>query len=181
MDKMLIGNLGRLVDQKGQIDLIKLGKFFLSKGIAFHISIGGEGPLRDELQHEIEQNNLTQHITLLGQIPAEEFFPKIDYFVFPSRFEGLSNAMLEAAQHGKPILCYDVASNSEIVEHGISGYLVEPFDIEKLGSDLIELHNNPELYADMQRAGQAILRDKFDEDKLFKKLENLLSSDSQDV
>ena len=181
VDKILIGSLGRLVDQKGHIDLIKLGKFFLSKGIAFHIFIGGEGPSRKMLESEIANNSLDDHLTLMGKVKPQDFFQRIDYFVFPSRFEGLSNAMLEAAQHGKPIFCYDVASNSEIVEHGISGYLVEPFDFEKLGSHLIELHNNPELYADMQRAGQAILRDKFDEDKLFKKLENLLSSDSQDV
>jgi len=176
--EILIGNLGRLVHQKGQIDLINLGKFFLSKKMAFRIFIGGEGPLHAELQAEIRKQGLENHVSILGQVQPDVFFPKIDYFVFPSRFEGLSNAMLEALQHGKPILCYDVASNAEIVVHGKNGYLARPYQIEEIGEYLIHLHQNPEKYREMQSAGEAILKEKYDSDKLFHKLENLLKSSS---
>lgn len=176
--EILIGNLGRLVSQKGQMDLIVLGKYLLSKEIPFHVFIGGEGPLHTELQDEIQKRGLENHVTLLGQVKPTQFFPKIDYFVFPSRFEGLSNAMLEALQYGKPILCYDVASNAEIVVHGKNGYLVEPYQIEKIGEHLIELHLSPEKYLQMQMAGEEVLREKYDSDKLFRKLEDLLKSKS---
>lgn len=179
-DKILIGNLGRLVEQKGQIDLIKLGKFFLSKKIAFHIFIGGDGPLHEELQNQIFQNDLKSNVTLLGKIDPVHFFPKVDYFVFPSRFEGLSNAMLEALQYGKPILCYDVASNSEIVADGQNGYVVNPFEIEEIGERLIQLHSDADKYVRMQSAGYEMLREKYDEEKLFRKLEKLLAADSQE-
>jgi glycosyltransferase involved in cell wall biosynthesis len=172
--KILIGNLGRLVAQKGQSDLIKLGSLLKDSNREFHIYIGGEGPLRADLENQIKLSGLEEYISLLGEVKPSEFFPLIDYFVFPSRFEGLSNAMLEATHHGKPILCYDIASNSEIVENGVNGYLVKPFDIETLKTRLIELSNSPEKYQSMQEKGQEILEAKFDAKKLFDQLENLL-------
>ncbi len=175
-DKLLIGNLGRLVEQKGQFDLIRLGSLLESEGTAFHIYIGGEGPLRSDLENEIERSGLQEHITLLGEVKPTEFFSLIDYFVFPSRFEGLSNAMLEAMQHGKPIICYDIASNSEIVEVGVNGYLVKPYQVETIKNRLLELQKSAEKYKSMQDKGQEILEEKFDEKKLYQQLEKLLQA-----
>lgn len=173
-DKLLIGNLGRLVEQKGQSDLIGLGSMLKSEGIAFHIYIGGEGPLRPDLENEIERSGLQEHVKLLGEVKPTEFFPLIDYFVFPSRFEGLSNAMLEAMQHGKPIICYDVASNSEIVEDGVNGYLVKPYQVETIKNRLLELKERHDKYKSMQDKGEETLKKKFDAKKLFDKLEKLM-------
>ena len=173
-EKLLIGNLGRLVEQKGQFDLIELGSLLRSEGVDFHIYIGGEGPLRTKLENKIEQSELKEHVTLLGEVKPKEFFPLIDYFVFPSRFEGLSNAMLEALQHRKPIICYEVASNSEIVEDGRNGYLVKPYQVETIKNRLLELSESPEKYRLMQVQGQEILEARFDSKKLFQQLETLI-------
>lgn len=173
-EKLLIGNLGRLVEQKGQSDLIKLGSLLKLEKKKFHIYIAGEGPMRADLENQIKLSNLEDHITLLGETNPAEFFSLIDYFVFPSRFEGLSNAMLEALHCGKPIFCYDLASNSEIVKDGMNGYLVKPFDIETLKTRLIELSESPEKYKLMQEKGQEILEAKFDSKKLFDQLEELM-------
>ncbi len=173
-EKLFIGNLGRLVEQKGQSDLIELGSRLQSEGVDFHIYIAGEGPLRTDLENKIEQSELQNHITLLGEVKPTDFFPLIDYFVFPSRFEGLSNAMLESLQHGKPIICYDVASNSEIVENGVNGYLINPYEIESIKNRLLELKENPGEYNSMQNKGWEILEKKFDENELFEQLEKLI-------
>ncbi|MFT5903916.1 MAG: glycosyltransferase involved in cell wall biosynthesis [Flammeovirgaceae bacterium] len=173
-EKLLIGNLGRLVEQKGQSDLIKLGSLLKLEKKKFHIYIAGEGPMRADIENQMKLSNLEDHITLLGKTNPAEFFSLIDYFVFPSRFEGLSNAMLEALQWGKPIFCYDLASNSEIVKDGMNGYLVKPFDIETLKMRLIELSETPEKYKLMQKKGQEILEAKFDSKKLFDQLEELM-------
>ncbi|MCZ4407679.1 glycosyltransferase [Cryomorphaceae bacterium 1068] len=175
-EKLLIGNLGRLVEQKGQSDLIELGALLQSEGTDFHIHIGGEGPLRSDLENEIERLGLQNHITLLGEVKPPDFFPLIDYFVFPSRFEGLSNAMLESLQYGKPIICYDIASNSEIVENDVNGYLVKPYEVENIKTLLLELRASPEKYASIQNKGWEILQEKFDEKKLFAQLEQLIQS-----
>lgn len=174
-DKILVGNLGRLVVQKGQFDLIELGKKIKQTEINFHIFIGGEGPLRKELEERIKLAGLTDHITLLGEVQPADFFAQIDYFVFPSRFEGMSNAMLEALHFGKPILCYDVASNSEIVEDGKNGFLVEPYDVEMMKTRLIDLHGKPDVYCSMQEKGQKVLDQNFDSKMLYRKLEKLIA------
>lgn len=173
-DKILIGNLGRLVEQKGQIDLIQLGKKLRDSEIPFHIYIAGDGPLKDSLQNEIDQHDLQDSITMLGMVTAKELFEKIDIFLFTSHFEGLSNALLEALQYRKPVICYDTASNSEIIFDYDNGFLVPPQDIEMMANKVVELNSDLELYKKMQSNGEVTLKLKFDQDKMIKKLEELM-------
>lgn len=173
-EKILIGNLGRLVEQKGQKDLIILGKKLKETNTPFHIYIAGDGPLKETLQNEINEYDLSDSITLLGMVPAKELFKKIDLFLFTSRFEGLSNALLEALQFRKPIICYDTASNSEIVFDYDNGFLIKALDIEGIKNKVIELHSNTELYKKMQENSKLTLLTKFDQDKMIQKLEELI-------
>lgn len=173
-DKILIGNLGRLVEQKGQRDLILLGRELKEANIPFHIYIAGDGPLKEALQAEINQYDLADSITLLGMVPAIELFEKVDLFLFTSRFEGLSNALLEALQFRKPIICYDTASNSEIVFDYDNGFLIKAYDVKEMMNKVIELNSNTELYKKMQSNAKVTLLTKFDQDKMIYKLEELI-------
>lgn len=172
--KILIGNLGRLVEQKGQKDLIKLAKILKEKRLDFHLYIAGEGHLREELEQKISTLGLKENITLLGMVNPEELFNKIDSFIFTSRFEGLSNALLEALQFRKPIICYDNASNSEVVIDQENGFLVPARNTQFLADKIIELHRSKVLFQKMQARGKETLIHKFDQDKMIKKLEELL-------
>jgi len=174
--KLRIGNLGRLVDQKGQTDLIQLGELLDKDGIDFHLWIGGEGELKEKLQSEIKRKNLSERITLLGEVSPEEFFEKIDYFLFPSRFEGFSNAILEAMQFGKPVICYDVASNAEIIQNGKNGFLVEPLNVVAVKHTLLELSADSELYKSIQNEGRSTLKSNFAYAQTIDQLEKLLQS-----
>ncbi|MCH2215595.1 MAG: glycosyltransferase [Flavobacteriales bacterium] len=174
--KLLIGNLGRLVDQKGQEDLIKLGELLYHAEVDFHVFIGGEGELRYSLEGKIAEASLTDHITLLGEVKPEDFFPMIDYFVFPSRFEGFSNAILESMYFGKPVICYDVASNAEIIQNGKNGFVVEPFAIEELKKKVLELSDDNQLYQSFQEEARTALEAKYDYSKTIDQLESLIKS-----
>ncbi|MEM9050840.1 MAG: glycosyltransferase family 4 protein [Bacteroidota bacterium] len=174
--KLLIGNLGRLVDQKGQEDLIKLGELLHRAKVDFHVFIGGEGELRSTLEGKIAEVSLAGHITLLGEVNPKDFFPMIDYFVFPSRFEGFSNAILESMYFGKPVICYNVASNAEIIQSGKNGFVVEPFNIEKLKDKVLKLSEDDQLYRSFQEEARTSLEEKYDYSKTIDQLESLITS-----
>lgn len=174
--KILIGNLGRLVEQKGQADLIELAKNLKIKNKDFQLYIAGEGPLREELQSKIKRYDLENQVHLMGMQPPAKLFEKIDIFVFSSKFEGLSNALLESLQYGKPVICYDTASNSEIISDGQNGFLIEPNNIEQFTEKVIQLAENTESYQQMQLNGQEVLQKKFDQDKMINKLIKVLTA-----
>lgn len=173
-EKLLIGNLGRLVEQKGQADLIELGKKLKDLEIPFHMYIAGDGPLKAPLQDKINQLGLVDSITLLGMTEPSIFFDKIDIFLFTSRFEGLSNALLESLQFRKPIICYNTASNSEVVYDNDNGFLVNYKNIQMMLDKTIELNSNFELYKKMQKNAKITLLTKFDQEKMIHKLVELI-------
>lgn len=169
-DKILLGNLGRLVPQKGQSDLLELGHILKKQGIPFHLFIGGEGPLREKLEDQIRSKNLNEHISLMGEVEPEEFFKLFDVFVFTSRFEGMSNALLEALQYRKPVLCYSIESNAEVLTHGETGFMVPLGEPEQMVKYLKQMRDDPELYGQMQDEGKRVLEEKFDQKKLVSQL-----------
>lgn len=93
----------------------------------------GEGPLRGELEELARRSRCSEAIHFLG---AREDIPALlracDLFVLPSRYEGCSNATLEAMACGLPIVGCDVGGMREIVTHNRTGWLVRPGDGEGL-------------------------------------------------
>jgi glycosyltransferase involved in cell wall biosynthesis len=178
-DLPVIGNLGRLVAQKGQTDLIKLGALLKAREIPFRIYIGGDGPLYDSLRSEINSANLNDEIFLMGEVKAEDFFKRIDIFVFTSRFEGLSNALLEALQFRKPVVCYAIPSNLEVITHGENGFTVPPGQPDRMIEYLLQLLDDDDCYERMQDMGKKVLEEKFDQNKLTEMLLRYLGSDAK--
>jgi sugar transferase (PEP-CTERM/EpsH1 system associated) len=62
-----------------------------------------------------------------------------DVYVNSSRFEGMSNTILEAMASRKPVVATAVGGNPELVSHGVTGYLVSPGDDETLAERILQL------------------------------------------
>jgi glycosyltransferase involved in cell wall biosynthesis len=163
---VIIGNVGRLVYQKGQDLLIEMVDNLKSKGVECSVLIGGDGELRSAYQKTIDERGLNDMITLRGHVnntPA--FFEEIDIFVLPSRWEGFGYVLAEAMLAGKPIVAFNVSSNPELVENGVNGILVPWCETEAFEIALVELINNPDLRDKMGENGRKIVRDRFDFNK----------------
>jgi glycosyltransferase involved in cell wall biosynthesis len=78
------------------------------------------------------------------------------FFVCPSRTESFGLMVLEAMAAGKPIVAFDVGGLSEIVQSGINGILVKPYDTAKLAEAMFSLLDNPQLQAKMSAASKQI-------------------------
>ncbi len=72
----------------------------------------------------------------------EEYYAACDVFVFPSRYEAFSLVTLEAAAAGLPIIAHSINGTEELVEDGVSGWLV-PFGPEALRAKLVVLRDDP--------------------------------------
>ena len=87
----------------------------------------GRGPLKEELEALAREKGLTDWVRLMGyrnDIPA--FYAMADVFVFPSFREGLSVSVMEAMASGLPVVCSRIRGNTDMVEDGVNGFLVEP-------------------------------------------------------
>ena len=174
-DEFVIGNAGRLTSQKGQEHLIEMAEILNAKGLNFHLLIAGAGELKDSLIKMIQAKNLGEKVTLLGHVSdMESFMNSIDLFVFPSHFEGSANTLIEALFYKKPIVAFDVSSNPEIIEHGVNGLLAKPFDSVDLTKCVLELMNSKELCLKFAKAGERIVSEKFDNQKIFQVIEKMV-------
>lgn len=174
-NEVVIGNAGRLTDQKGQAYLIELAERLKADQVPFRMLIAGEGELRSHLTNLIAGKNLQNEVKLLGHVDdMTAFFNSLDVFVFTSKFEGSANTLIETIQHDVPCVAFDVSSNPEIIQHGVNGYLAKPFDIEDLHKYTLELMNHPELKENFKLANERILSTRFDNHKNLTLLEGIL-------
>jgi glycosyltransferase involved in cell wall biosynthesis len=174
-NEFVIGNAGRLTDQKGQSYLIELGEQLKNENVPFRILIAGDGELRPQLENQIKTKNLQNEVKLLGHVEdMTAFFNSLDVFIFPSKFEGAANTLIETIQHGVPCIAFDISSNPEIIQHGVNGYLAQPFDVGALKKYALEVLNRPEQKELFRQANERILSSKFDNHKNLTILESIL-------
>lgn len=102
--------VGRLVTEKQQAILIEAFATVVEHLPEWRLSILGEGPLRPELESQIERLAITHRVTLHGHMDDPmPHYESAAIFVLPSAYEGTSNALLEAATAGLPCLVSDTA------------------------------------------------------------------------
>lgn len=144
-NEVVIGNAGRLTEQKGQKYLIEMAKILKADGMNFKLLIAGEGELHKDLQKQIDAAGLQEQVKLLGHVSdMPGFFNSLDVFVFTSLYEGSANTLIETLQYGLPTVCWDISSNPEIIEDGKTGWLVKPFDVQAMTKIVASFKNgNP--------------------------------------
>jgi glycosyltransferase involved in cell wall biosynthesis len=139
-DEIVIGNAGRLTEQKGQKYLIEVAELLKKENVNFIILIAGEGELRQQLQNSIKEKGLQDNVKLLGHIEdMASFMNSLDVFVFPSLFEGSANTLIETIFYAVPVIAWDVSSNSELIENRINGLLIPFDDKDMLKNAILEI------------------------------------------
>jgi glycosyltransferase involved in cell wall biosynthesis len=173
--KIVIGNSGRLIEEKGQKYLIELANNLRLYTNDFIIQVAGKGKLRKALESYAKKMKVEDVIKFLDFVEdTNEFYKGIDIFVFPSVSEGFSNAILEAMIFGKPVVAFNVSSMPEIIDHGITGYLVEFDNITELTDKVKTLIEHPEIRFEMGKAAKQKIAKQFDLDKNLYLLESII-------
>jgi glycosyltransferase involved in cell wall biosynthesis len=137
------GYVGRLSAEKGVQYLIEAASILKGKGAQFRMLIIGDGPKRKELENlTVEKGLAREHMFVGFQNDIENWLPVLDVFVLPSLTEGTPMALLEAMAIGLPVIASDVGGVPELVENGVSGFLIPPGDSAALAEKLSTLCRN---------------------------------------
>ncbi|HNY49693.1 MAG TPA: glycosyltransferase family 4 protein [Smithella sp.] len=167
-NKLVIGSAGRFVKQKGQKFLIDLAAILKQKNFAFEIRLAGTGKEEQNVKNYARFKKVDDCVLFLGFVARmEEFFNSIDIFILPSLHEGSSNVLLEAMAYLKPVICFNLSSMPEMVEHNRNGFLIPFPDVHLMAQKIIELNNHRELIAKMGQESRAIIESKFNKKKNF--------------
>jgi glycosyltransferase involved in cell wall biosynthesis len=149
-------NVGRHEFQKGQRYLIEaMVPVLRSLPDAVLLVLGREGNETPTLLRQVSRLDLQSKVRFLGdRRDVGRILRGADSFVFPSIYEGLGGAMIEAMATGLPIVASDLPPIREVL--GDCGVLVPPSDTSALAAALVEVGSNPD---DAHQAGyQAMAR-----------------------
>lgn len=119
-----IGYIGRLIEGKGVLDLCAAVAKLDELTVCF---IVGDGPHRGAIEAYISKNGLGPKIKLLGAVPQKQaiaVLKAMTVVVNPSYTEGLPSSVIEAVLSRVPCVATDVGGTREIIEGGVSGYLI---------------------------------------------------------
>ncbi|MDR7542815.1 MAG: glycosyltransferase [Armatimonadota bacterium] len=159
----VIVNVGRLVPQKGQQYAVRAMTAVVARFPMARLAIAGEGRLRPVLERLIRDLGLTDHVSLLGERDdVARLLHAADIFVFPSLFEGLGNAVLEAMAAGKPCVCSNIPALREVTDNGRVAALAEAQSPASLASALVRLAVDREAAWQLGRQAQAWVRQRYD-------------------
>lgn len=137
-DAFFILSVGELNKNKNHEVVIRaLGKIDNPK---IHYIVCGQGKLDGYLKNSSKEIGIENQVHLLGFRKDIPEISKIsDIFVFPSYREGLSLALMEAMANALPVVCSRIRGNSDLIEDGKGGYLVNPNDVGGFAKYINEL------------------------------------------
>jgi glycosyltransferase involved in cell wall biosynthesis len=174
----VLSSVGALVANKGHHVLIDAMRMLVCEHPALRLLIVGDGPLRSELEDKVRRFNLSENVKFSGIV--EDVHPGLDLadiFVLPTQYrEGLSLAILEAMQHGLPVISTWIGGIPEAVEHNRSGLLVRPGDARALKDAIVNLVADAPLRRSMGEAGKKRFEERFTAARMISQIDALYTS-----
>jgi glycosyltransferase involved in cell wall biosynthesis len=173
-------NVARVSPQKGLLYALRalpaiIGRFPLVHLVSVGATTDPQWPL--QLEREAESLGVKDHFHMLGaQRNVMDFLRACDVFVFPSLYEGLGIALMEAMAAG----CVCVASNTgpipEVIQDGTDGILVPPADPAALAHAVCDLLGDPGLRSQLGTAATQKMASKFQPEESAKRLVEIYQS-----
>lgn len=150
--KKIVWSLGRLVGYKGYEYLVGAVRYLPED---FVLVIGGEGPLRQDLERKAKTEGVADRVRFIGRVSAQDcaaFYGACDIFALSSiwRTEAFAIVQLEAMSLGKPVVSTRIPGSgvSWVNEDGISGRTVPVCDSRALADAIIEVSEESERYSE---------------------------------
>jgi sugar transferase (PEP-CTERM/EpsH1 system associated) len=163
----MVGSIGRLDELKNyEVLIAALGQLKDSLP-EVHLAVLGDGPRKERLSALAEELGIAKRVHLLGfRNRPESFLAALDIFALPSKYEGMSNVVLEAMSSGLPIVCADLPSHREVFSPGVEGEMVNPSTAELWAERLAELYQNAQRRRAMGLAAHTKVVEKFSLEKM---------------
>jgi glycosyltransferase involved in cell wall biosynthesis len=171
----IIGNVARLAPQKGHTTLVEAARLVNERRPDVRFAIVGDGELRRELER------LADGLPIVFTGPREDvpaLLASFDVFAFPSRFEGLCLAVIEAQAAGVPVVATPVGGIRETVVDGETGLLVAVGDAAALAERILELLDDPERGRRLAQEARRRVLERFSERRMVEETLALYGSEA---
>lgn len=181
--RLRLVSVGRLVEKKGVAHVLRAIRILEDRGVEVDYRVFGDGPLRDRLTALADDLRIADRVSFQGrreQGAVREGLDRADALVAASVTaadgdeEGIPNVLKEAMASGMPVVATRHAGIPELVEDGVSGWLVPERDAVALAAALERLAREPGSWAAMGRAGRDRIEREYDIDRLNDRLVEML-------
>lgn len=137
-ENLVIGHVGNFVYAKNHLFLLEIFAEVLKQNPSARLLLAGDGELRSEIEQKIEELDIKEQVRLLGlRNDIADLLQAMDVYLFPSVYEGLPIALVEAQASGLPCVISDtIAPESKMTEH-IEAYSLK-MPIEEWAQKVIE-------------------------------------------
>lgn len=170
--------IGRLLKEKGIHEFVSAAKIVKEEypettfTVLGSIDTSNLGALK---QSELDDLISSRVVNYPGHVDnVKDWIASTDVFVLPSYREGVPRSTQEAMAIGRAVITTDVPGCRETVLDGVNGFLVEKWNPQALAEKMIYFIENPEQVAKMGHESYKIAQEKFDADKVNKRLINML-------
>jgi glycosyltransferase involved in cell wall biosynthesis len=172
--------LSNMMVAKGVYTLLDACTILKGKAIKYRCDFVGKWTdiTEKDFQAAIKERNLNDCVFAHGAKYGNEkayFFEQTDIFIFPTFHETFGLVNLEAMKYGLPVVGTDEGGIPDIIDDGITGYIVEKQNPEELANRIETLIANPSLREKMGKAGQKKFQRQFTFDIFERQLFNILN------
>jgi len=148
--------VGRLEAQKGHATLLAALATVLQQLPTTQLTVVGVGSLQAELLAQSRALGIEAAVHFLGgRDDVPQLLRQSDLFISASNWEGFPTVILEAMAADLPVIATDVGGSRELVQHGVTGYLVPPRDPQALAAAILTLWAEPNTAQQMVATARA--------------------------
>lgn len=134
----------------------------------------GDGPERPLALERARELGLADQVLFLGKhASVDELLSCADLFLLPSQSESFGLAALEAMACGAPVVATAVGGLPEVVDHGRTGFLLPPGDVEGMADASVSLLLDPAAWKAASEAGRAVAQERFSAERVVPVYERL--------
>ena len=164
--------VARLCEKKGLDTLVDACAALRDRGVAFELTVFGDGPLRGALEARVTSRRLDGLVRFAGAVPQEEIarqMQRCHAFVLPCRrdrhgdMDGIPTVFMEAMATGRPVVSCELSGIPELVRDGETGLLVPPDDPPALADALARLASDAALRVRLGTAARALVERQHDQ------------------
>ena len=169
-----IGIIGRLTAVKNHKMLFRVAERVKGEGLRVKFRVIGDGELRQELEDYTRELGINDLVEFKGWIKdLREIYKGLDIVALTSLNEGTPVSIIEAMVAARPVVATNVGGVSDIVQDGITGYLVDTDGHNVFSKRLTDLIKDYEKRKQFGQSGREAVRKRFSKEKLIEETKKL--------
>ena len=166
--------LGRFVGKKGYDFLLQACRILADRGVDFRLTMAGDGPRAPQLKRLARKLDIADRVDFPGFVQYDavsELISSSDMLIMPSVVhssgdrDGIPTVIMECLMHRVPVIATDVSGIAEVIEDGVTGFLIPEKDPAAIAHAVVKMVENRDSALAMAERGRAKVRELFDPER----------------